>query len=561
MNFFRAAFLVFACQTVGVEFLVADEHSVSPVQQSQSNGAIEPFSDWVTDIFYTGGNSLPSRREPSVDGKKLSIHTFEQLAGITFDQVRTSVDQNRREERICFSSIQNFVSNYPVQLVDQYYSKSHKTSYNQKTLQDILAGTKRLWNGNIVYCQQASRGNRGLSKYFELSSRLPNIVESICLDSENTVREMRLREENERKRMAALDAEKKRLAEEERQRQVALKAEQEKLAKIEKEKIEAERRKQIAFEIEQERLNQDKYAEGKAAFDNGDYSRALELAQPLAEQGYADAENLMGIMYAKGLGLPQDIDLAKQWYDQAIEKGHMKAQNNLGLEYLTGEYLPQDFDEAMRLFQLAADQGFAPSQYFIGLMYASGEGVAKDDDESVKWFHEAAKNGFAPSQVVLGIAYQGGIGVPQDLEKAAYWFQMAVDQGNEEARIKLDELNNLLAVYAAEEARIAQAEAAQRERERISEAAQRERERVAEAERIAAQQKAQAEINEKKRRAEEREKLFQKVKDSILPILIFLASSMGFFLYGRKERWSTSASVVGGLFFGVGAYLVSAPFI
>jgi len=47
--------------------------------------------------------------------------------------------------------------------------------------------------------------------------------------------------------------------------------------------------------------------DGRAAYDRGDYATALRLLRPLADQGNADAESDLGVMYDKGQGVPQDF--------------------------------------------------------------------------------------------------------------------------------------------------------------------------------------------------------------------------------------------------------------
>lgn len=49
-----------------------------------------------------------------------------------------------------------------------------------------------------------------------------------------------------------------------------------------------------------------------------------------------DAQNLLGIMFATGLGLEQNIDTALEWLEEAAERGHGGANFNLALMYGTG---------------------------------------------------------------------------------------------------------------------------------------------------------------------------------------------------------------------------------
>jgi hypothetical protein len=72
------------------------------------------------------------------------------------------------------------------------------------------------------------------------------------------------------------------------------------------------------------------------------------------------------------------------------EAGDAAAQNNLGLCYATGVGVPEDMKEAVKWYTRAAEQGFAYAQYNLGLVYATGEGVPKDMVKAYHWFSLAA---------------------------------------------------------------------------------------------------------------------------------------------------------------------------
>ncbi len=55
-------------------------------------------------------------------------------------------------------------------------------------------------------------------------------------------------------------------------------------------------------------------AEGLAAYERGDYATALRELRPLANQGDADAQHNLGLMYYKGQGVAQDQAVAVKWY-------------------------------------------------------------------------------------------------------------------------------------------------------------------------------------------------------------------------------------------------------
>jgi TPR repeat protein len=73
--------------------------------------------------------------------------------------------------------------------------------------------------------------------------------------------------------------------------------------------------------------------DSRAAYQRGDYATAMALLRPLAEGGDAAAQNGLGLMYAKGQGVPQDYAQALVWYRKAADQGNAAAQNGLGLMY------------------------------------------------------------------------------------------------------------------------------------------------------------------------------------------------------------------------------------
>lgn len=86
------------------------------------------------------------------------------------------------------------------------------------------------------------------------------------------------------------------------------------------------------------------------AYEHKDFALAVGLWKPLAEQGNAEAQTLLGAMYWQGEGVPRD------------------------------------HAEAARLYLLAAQQGYGRAQYDIGFMYGFGEGTQPHDDvQAYKW--------------------------------------------------------------------------------------------------------------------------------------------------------------------------------
>jgi TPR repeat protein len=75
---------------------------------------------------------------------------------------------------------------------------------------------------------------------------------------------------------------------------------------------------------------------GMDAYNRGDYATVLNELHPLAEQGDANAQNNLGVLYYNGEGVPQDYVQARQWFEKAAVQGDANAQNSLGLLYHNG---------------------------------------------------------------------------------------------------------------------------------------------------------------------------------------------------------------------------------
>ena len=119
---------------------------------------------------------------------------------------------------------------------------------------------------------------------------------------------------------------------------------------------------------------------------------------------------------------------------KAAEQGDADAQHNLGVMYAYGKGVPEDDAEAVRWYLKAAEQGHADAQGMLGVMYANGEGVALDYAEAAHWRRKAAEQGDAYAQASLGLMYAMGRGVPKDYIHAYAWINLASVQDVENAK-------------------------------------------------------------------------------------------------------------------------------
>ena len=121
---------------------------------------------------------------------------------------------------------------------------------------------------------------------------------------------------------------------------------------------------------------------------------------------------------------------AMNWYRMAADQGDADAQNSVGLMYLLGRGVPQNDAEAVRWLRMAADQGLAEAQFVLGFLYSKGRGVPQNDTEAVRWYRMAADQGNSQGQLSLGHRYLHGEGVPTNYVEAYKWFALSAAQGN-----------------------------------------------------------------------------------------------------------------------------------
>ncbi len=128
----------------------------------------------------------------------------------------------------------------------------------------------------------------------------------------------------------------------------------------------------------------------KRDYEKKDYAKALKGATPLAEQGNADAQCILGKMHWLGEGVLKDPDQAVKWFKLSAAQGNADAQFYLGSFYL----LPhRDIPEGIKWLRLSAEQGHKDAQWLLGKAYLQGDkDLPRDPVQAEMWLFLAAKD-------------------------------------------------------------------------------------------------------------------------------------------------------------------------
>lgn len=176
---------------------------------------------------------------------------------------------------------------------------------------------------------------------------------------------------------------------------------------------------------------------GLDAYNRGDFTTALKEWQPLAEQGEANSQYNMGLLYARGQGVAQDYQEALAWYEKAAEQGVPAAEYNLGVMYANGQGVAANQEQAEKWFLKAAEKGVGEAVTGLATIYSEGEGAFKNYTEAEKWYRQAAEKGVASAAFNLGVMYDIGQGVQQSYPEALKWYHAAADAGYASAMTNL----------------------------------------------------------------------------------------------------------------------------
>ena len=99
------------------------------------------------------------------------------------------------------------------------------------------------------------------------------------------------------------------------------------------------------------------FEKGIAAYEANDLPVAYKEFRASAEEGHADSQFNVALMYEKGIGVAKDEKEAVAWYTKSAEQGNSAAQFNLGVLYETGQGVSVDRITAYMWYGRAALAG------------------------------------------------------------------------------------------------------------------------------------------------------------------------------------------------------------
>lgn len=245
---------------------------------------------------------------------------------------------------------------------------------------------------------------------------------------------------------------------------------------------------QVINRNELDKQSEKQYDQAMDLYENGDNFAAFNLMKQAADNGYADAQAMVGYFYRNGIGCSENYRSAVTYYRQAANRGNLMATNNLGFCYQHGYGVEEDGNKAMYYYTQAAEKGYSVAQSNLGLCFLNAIGInAPNKVQAGRWFRKAALQGDETAQsnvndleeealpvllkaidylksgsynlcygylneasnlgsdlaqALLGDMTINGIGTNADLTEGLKWLELAADQENAAALKYFPKYNN-----------------------------------------------------------------------------------------------------------------------
>lgn len=119
----------------------------------------------------------------------------------------------------------------------------------------------------------------------------------------------------------------------------------------------------------------------------------FRLALAGADEGDAEGQYLVGLLYSMGVGTQEDLDKAIQYYKMAAEQGLAKALDALGNVYinLMDDGHSENTSIGVSYYMRAVEMGYADAMWDLGDFYAK---KMNDYETALSWYDKAFENGF-----------------------------------------------------------------------------------------------------------------------------------------------------------------------
>ena len=168
-----------------------------------------------------------------------------------------------------------------------------------------------------------------------------------------------------------------------------------------------------------------------------DLQKANDYFKQGAEQGDPYAMLSYGRNLVRGRGIEANVDEGLTYLNRAVELGHTYAMNELGALYYYGKPLKQNQKRGIRFYEASMARGDIYAIRNMALVYQDGRGVEQDLDTALALFKKASAGGHPDAPTDIGAMYYKGMGVKKSLGEAIKWYALGAERGSRAAASNL----------------------------------------------------------------------------------------------------------------------------
>lgn len=183
--------------------------------------------------------------------------------------------------------------------------------------------------------------------------------------------------------------------------------------------------------------DEDKFAEGVAAYAAQDYKTAVTKFTVLAANNHAHAQLYLAEMYKSGQGVTRDYEAGHAMMLSSAENGNAEAAYRLGLEHDRIFAEKDSLEKAIPWYERAAEKGHKKSLGRLAELYKIESGEFANKEKYLHWLHKAAEANHAGSMYELAFLYNDGTVIEADHAEAIRLTKGAAKYGDAEAQFNL----------------------------------------------------------------------------------------------------------------------------
>ncbi len=125
------------------------------------------------------------------------------------------------------------------------------------------------------------------------------------------------------------------------------------------------------------------------------------------------------------------------WYLKRANQGEADSQYHIGVMFIKGEQVGRDVEEGVRWIKLAAEQGHKVAATYMELWNGDLSVNSFESSIAVRWLKEMGRTFDINAIFDLGFLYEMGRGVQKNFQTAKKWYEFAAIEGHAEAKRRL----------------------------------------------------------------------------------------------------------------------------